>query len=199
MTGATGSLGSHILDELLADPVVETVYCLCRAKNDTDAANRLAASMNSRKLLTRFSGAHTKANANASERVVALAADLPAVRLGLDDERYREIAHRATVIIHVRPLSYPLSFASLHLVAPERLGGQFQIGHLQVRIISRIHSPYDTIVERQFRNAHSRCGESDAPRTLLATRRACQVLLCLVHQCSGKLARTGIGARGSDG
>ena len=120
MTGATGSLGSYILDELLADPAVETVYCLCRAKNDTDAADRLAASMKTRKLLTRFS-----ANANANDRIMALAVDLPAVRLGLDEERYREIAHRATVIIHVRPLSYPLSFGSLHLVTPERLGGQF--------------------------------------------------------------------------
>ena len=120
MTGATGSLGSYILDELLADSAVETVYCLCRAKNDTDAADRLAASMKTRKLLTRFS-----ANANANDRIMALAVDLPAVRLGLDEERYREIAHRATVIIHVRPLSYPLSFGSLHLVTPERLGGQF--------------------------------------------------------------------------
>ncbi|KAG8213592.1 L-aminoadipate-semialdehyde dehydrogenase [Butyriboletus roseoflavus] len=92
LTGATGSLGSYVLDELLADPAVETVYCLCRAKNDADAEDRLAVSMKTRKLLTRFLGAN--------ERVVALAADLPAVQLGLDDERYREIANRATVIIH---------------------------------------------------------------------------------------------------
>ncbi|KAH0827399.1 male sterility protein-domain-containing protein [Lanmaoa asiatica] len=96
LTGATGSLGSYVLDELLADPAVETVYCLCRAKHDADAADRLAASMKTRKLLARFSGAKT----NANERIVTLAADLPAVRLGLDEERYREIVNRVTVIIH---------------------------------------------------------------------------------------------------
>ncbi|KAF8549988.1 L-aminoadipate-semialdehyde dehydrogenase [Imleria badia] len=94
---STGSLGSYILDEL-ADPDVETVYCPCRAKNDADAADRLAASMKTRKLLTWFSSAHPKANAN--ERVVALAADLPAFQLGLDEQRYREVAHRATAIVH---------------------------------------------------------------------------------------------------
>ncbi|KAF8441638.1 L-aminoadipate-semialdehyde dehydrogenase [Boletus edulis BED1] len=96
LTGATGSLGSYILDELLADEDVETVYCLCRANDDTHAADRLAQSMKSRRLLTRLS----VANANAKKRIVALAADLPAVRLGLDGERYRQIASRVTVIIH---------------------------------------------------------------------------------------------------
>ena len=129
MTGATGSLGSYILDELLADPDVETVYCLCRAKNDADAADRLTASMNTRKLSTRFLDAHTKVK----ERVVALAADLPAVQLGLDEERYREIANRVTVIIHVRILT-SLHFVFPYLVPLERLGGQFQSGHFQVCI-----------------------------------------------------------------
>ncbi|KAF8839463.1 L-aminoadipate-semialdehyde dehydrogenase [Paxillus ammoniavirescens] len=92
LTGATGSLGSYILDELLADPAVEAVYCLCRAKSDEDAANRVAASMKSRKLLRRFS--------TAGNRVISLAADLPADRLGLEDNKYLEIVNRATLIIH---------------------------------------------------------------------------------------------------
>ncbi|KIJ19149.1 hypothetical protein PAXINDRAFT_161353 [Paxillus involutus ATCC 200175] len=92
LTGATGSLGSNILDELLAGPAVEVVYCLCRAKSDEDAANRVAASMKSRKLLRRFSAA--------GNRVISLAADLPADRLGLEDNIYLEIVNRATLIIH---------------------------------------------------------------------------------------------------
>lgn len=127
MTGVTGSLGSYVLGELLADPAVETVYCLCRANDDADAADRLAASMKARKLLTRFMG----------KRVVALAADLPAVRLGLEEERYREIVKRATVIIHVRFVIrhiQVLSFCLTRRLFQERLGGQFQFGHLQVGI-----------------------------------------------------------------
>ncbi|KAG9316268.1 hypothetical protein JVU11DRAFT_2297 [Chiua virens] len=80
LTGATGSLGSYILNELLADPNVETVYCLCRATTDADAADRLAASMKMRKLSTHF---HSSAMSNeVNERVVALAADLPANSTG---------------------------------------------------------------------------------------------------------------------
>ncbi|KIJ67974.1 hypothetical protein HYDPIDRAFT_83419 [Hydnomerulius pinastri MD-312] len=92
LTGATGSLGSYILDELLGDPSVETVYCLCRATDDEDAANRVAASMKTRKLTARFTGA--------GSRVISLAADLPAEKLGLNNDTYLEIMSRATLIIH---------------------------------------------------------------------------------------------------
>ncbi|KAF9219622.1 L-aminoadipate-semialdehyde dehydrogenase [Gyrodon lividus] len=92
LTGATGSLGSYILDELLADSAVETVFCLCRAKSDEDAVNRVAASMQSRKLLTRFSAA--------GNRIISLAADLPADKLGLENDKYLEIMSTATLIIH---------------------------------------------------------------------------------------------------
>ncbi|KAH7888517.1 L-aminoadipate-semialdehyde dehydrogenase, partial [Phlebopus sp. FC_14] len=92
LTGVTGSLGSYILDELLADPTVETIYCLCRAQNDEEAAKRVAASMKTRKLSSRFTGA--------SGRVVCLAADLAAEKLGLQTDTYLEITSRTTLIIH---------------------------------------------------------------------------------------------------
>lgn len=145
LTGATGSFGSYILDEFLADPDVETIYCLCRAEDDAGASARITASMKTRRLLTRFSDAQVKAD----ERVVALAADLPADRLGLDEDRHREIANRATTIIHVCALS------SLLLVLPyldrlERLAGQFQPEHLQVRICTHDRPVWVLTVGRSF-------------------------------------------------
>ena len=94
LTGATGSLGLYILDELLVDSDVETLCRLGRADIDTDATARIAASMKACKLLARFYGAHI----NAKERVVA-----PADWLGFEEKRYayRETANRMTVIIHV--------------------------------------------------------------------------------------------------
>ncbi|KAG1732264.1 putative aminoadipate reductase [Suillus paluster] len=92
LTGATGSLGAYILDELLSDPSVVTVYCLCRAKNDSDASSRITASMKTRKLLSH--------NFLAQTRVKALACDLSAEKLGLQSDVYNEIATRATLIIH---------------------------------------------------------------------------------------------------
>ncbi|KAH7929842.1 putative aminoadipate reductase [Leucogyrophana mollusca] len=92
LTGSTGSLGAYILDEFLADSSVETIYCLCRAKNDADAESRVTESMKARKLLSRY----TKANG----RVVSLASDLAADKLGLRAEVYDEIARRATLVVH---------------------------------------------------------------------------------------------------
>ncbi|KAG1719306.1 L-aminoadipate-semialdehyde dehydrogenase [Suillus lakei] len=92
LTGATGSLGAYILDELLSDPSVTTVYCLCRAEDDTDATSRIAASMKIRKLLSRYE--------QAQSRVKALASDLSTVKLGLQSDMYNEITTRATLIIH---------------------------------------------------------------------------------------------------
>lgn len=93
LTGATGSLGAYILDELLSDPSVATVYCLCRAKDDADASSRIIASMNTRKLSSRYEQVQL--------RVKALASDLSTDKLGLQSDMYNEIATRATLIIHV--------------------------------------------------------------------------------------------------
>lgn len=93
LTGATGSLGAYILDELLSDPSVATVYCLCRAEDDADASSRITASMKTRKLLSRYEQVQT--------RVKALASDLSTDKLGLQTDMYNEIATRATLIIHV--------------------------------------------------------------------------------------------------
>ncbi|KAG2150554.1 L-aminoadipate-semialdehyde dehydrogenase [Suillus clintonianus] len=92
LTGATGSLGAYILDELLSDPSVATVYCLCRAKDDADASSRIMSSMKTRKLSSRYE--------QAQSRVKALASDLPMDKLGLQSDVYNEIARRATLIIH---------------------------------------------------------------------------------------------------
>lgn len=92
LTGATGSLGAYILDELLSDPSVATVYCLCRAEDDSDASSRITASMKTRKLLSRYEQVQT--------RVKALASDLSTDKLGLQTDMYNEIATRATLIIH---------------------------------------------------------------------------------------------------
>ncbi|KAG1858184.1 L-aminoadipate-semialdehyde dehydrogenase [Suillus subluteus] len=92
LTGATGSLGAYILDELLSDPSVATIYCLCRAKDDVDASSRITASMKTRKLSSHYE--------KVKLRVKALASDLSTDKLGLQSDMYNEIATRATLIIH---------------------------------------------------------------------------------------------------
>jgi thioester reductase-like protein len=70
LTGATGSLGSRVLRELLATGV--TVRCLVRARRLEDARSRLARSL----------------GFELPERVVVSLGDLEAPRFGLDDRAY---------------------------------------------------------------------------------------------------------------
>lgn len=89
LTGATGSLGASLLAELLPRPDVRLVFCLCRAKDDADALARVAASMQARGLPTDFGG-----------KVVALASDLGADRLGLAADTYAAMAKQVTMVVH---------------------------------------------------------------------------------------------------
>jgi thioester reductase-like protein len=45
LTGATGSLGAHLLDQLLDQEDVDKVICLVRARNDEDALKRVEESL----------------------------------------------------------------------------------------------------------------------------------------------------------
>ncbi|KAK4705002.1 hypothetical protein P7C70_g1213, partial [Phenoliferia sp. Uapishka_3] len=84
LTGATGSLGSQLLHALLAKDNVKKVYALVRAKNDTDAAERVAKSM----------------KGEFDPRVVGLASDFASERLGLSSWQYDEIAKDVTLVLH---------------------------------------------------------------------------------------------------
>ncbi|EIW83278.1 L-aminoadipate-semialdehyde dehydrogenase [Coniophora puteana RWD-64-598 SS2] len=92
LTGATGSLGAYLLDELLADSTVATVYCLCRAKDDADARRRVIDSLKTRKLSRHID--------TAGERIVAFSSDFASDRLGLSREAYEEILRRVTLVLH---------------------------------------------------------------------------------------------------
>jgi thioester reductase-like protein len=69
LIGATGSLGAHILAQLVARPDTETVYCLVRAKDSKDAARRVQKSLIQRKLYHSLS-------LPARRKIIALPSDL---------------------------------------------------------------------------------------------------------------------------
>ncbi|EUC46480.1 hypothetical protein COCMIDRAFT_92740 [Bipolaris oryzae ATCC 44560] len=93
LTGATGSLGAHVLVQLVGRPDVEAVHCLVRAKTNRDAMQRVRKSLVDRKVY------HTL-SLSARRKIHALAADLSDARLGLDDAAYTGIASNLTSIIH---------------------------------------------------------------------------------------------------
>ncbi|KAI2779603.1 acetyl-CoA synthetase-like protein [Daldinia loculata] len=103
LTGATGSLGAHLLNQLLDDPKVERVVCLVRGSG---ALARIAESMKIRKLDARVSS---------NKKLTALTTNnLGALNLGLPPESYSDLQQSATLIIHAAwPVNFNVSLTSM--------------------------------------------------------------------------------------
>lgn len=87
LTGSTGALGNFILQELIASPEVERVYCLNRSDGETATA-RQAASFVERGEVPDFS------------KVTFLRADFSQPLFGLPRATYDALARQATAFIH---------------------------------------------------------------------------------------------------
>ncbi|KAI0108507.1 acetyl-CoA synthetase-like protein [Daldinia grandis] len=103
LTGATGGLGAHLLNQFLDDPKVERVVCLVRGNN---ALARINESMKIRKLDIRTSG---------NKKLTALTTNnLGAPNLGLSPESYLDLQQSATLIIHAAwPVNFNVSLTSM--------------------------------------------------------------------------------------
>jgi thioester reductase-like protein len=94
ITGTTGALGAHLLDQVLHHPKshFSEIVCLCRAADDHSAYERVQASLAQRCLPALFTLSETK--------VICLAARLGDDSLGLKPGVYEDLRRRATDIIH---------------------------------------------------------------------------------------------------
>ena len=102
VTGATGSLGAHLVAELIARPDVKTVFCLNRVSRGSDAEQRQRKSLAEK-------GLQLESDDWAKLRIIET--DASKTHLGLSDEQYDGIAQMVTAVIHnawpmsgVRPL-----------------------------------------------------------------------------------------------
>jgi carbohydrate kinase (thermoresistant glucokinase family) len=93
LTGATGSLGAHVLAQLIARPEIETVHCLVRARDAQDATRRVQKSLMQRKIYHSLSLA-------ARRKIHALPSDLSSPCLGLDSTTYQAVAQNLATVIH---------------------------------------------------------------------------------------------------
>ncbi|KAH7054362.1 hypothetical protein B0J12DRAFT_570374 [Macrophomina phaseolina] len=93
LTGATGSLGRHLLNTLLQTPHVSRVYCFVRAASPNAALTRTHAALRNARLLAALTPAQTA-------KIVALPYDLSQPDLALPRSTYDEIASTATTVIH---------------------------------------------------------------------------------------------------
>ncbi|KAI0533409.1 putative NRPS-like enzyme [Xylaria digitata] len=112
LTGATGALGAHILNQLLEDPRVARVYCLVRGD---DAIKRINTSLGQRGLSL------PESNPQRAHKLRALSTNnFGALHLGLRADEYAELQSSATLIIHA---AWPVNFnISLESFRPQLAG-----------------------------------------------------------------------------
>ncbi|WZH45841.1 Gluconate kinase [Fusarium acuminatum] len=93
ITGATGSLGAHVVAKLTSDPSIYTVYCLVRASDQAQALYRVKESMIERKVYHSLS-------LEARRKIIALPSDLSDPHLSLASDIYTSIAANIRSVIH---------------------------------------------------------------------------------------------------
>ncbi|RFU34869.1 hypothetical protein B7463_g1454, partial [Scytalidium lignicola] len=88
LTGATGSLGSHILSQLVASTAVTKIYCLLRPSSEPSA--RLTSALESRSF----------GHIASSPKITALSCDISTTNLGLPSSVYETLQKTVTHILH---------------------------------------------------------------------------------------------------
>ena len=112
ITGTTGFLGAFLLDELLRNTGRDTrFYCLVRDRNDRrgESANRVLETL-------KFYGL---AGQSSDDRIIPVPGDISLPRMGLDDDRFQELAETIDLIFHCAAsvnYVYPYSVAKPHTV-----------------------------------------------------------------------------------
>ncbi|KUJ11100.1 putative NRPS-like enzyme [Mollisia scopiformis] len=93
VTGATGSLGAHLVSQLVLREDMKKVYCLVRASSQENAYLRVVRSMQERAVYDHLPLA-------GREKIVALPSHFGDASLGLSSKMYSEIVSNITGLIH---------------------------------------------------------------------------------------------------
>ena len=118
LTGATGSLGAHILENLVNNPAVSQVICLSRGATHEETVARVQSSLSQRQRIL---------SSESSSKIVSFAADVNKSDLGLPTKDLEYIRQKATAYIHnAWPVNFVLSLQSFE----PHIGGAVNILNL---------------------------------------------------------------------
>lgn len=95
LTGATGTLGIHLLDKLRTSFPKHRLYCLMRTKEGEQASSVALKSQLSKALTSR-----KKASLSDCENIMAVSCEASKPRCGLDREIYDQMIATVSVVIH---------------------------------------------------------------------------------------------------
>ncbi|KAL6862096.1 acetyl-CoA synthetase-like protein [Trichoderma novae-zelandiae] len=109
VTGATGSLGAHVVAKLVSRPDVDQVYCLVRARDSSHGRQRVVSSMLQRRV-------YHSLPLSSRRKIIALPSDLSEPNLGLSQKDYDTITENLTAVIHC---AWSVNF-NMHLLSFEK-------------------------------------------------------------------------------
>ncbi|PJD91415.1 MAG: hypothetical protein CK424_07280 [Legionella sp.] len=89
LTGCTGFLGAHLLQELCAYSHINNIYCLVRAESVDEAKHRIEESIHKHQL-----------NDCNFQKIIPIAGDLSKENLGISDDEFIKIAQTIDLIFH---------------------------------------------------------------------------------------------------
>ena len=125
LTGATGSLGAYILDQLTSDPSVSRVICLSRATSHPQSVSRIHESLQNRRRVL---------SPNSAAKITSYASDVNVPNLGLSEAEYTDLVNSATVVIHnAWPVNFVLSIESFET----HIGGASNLMNLATKAGAR--------------------------------------------------------------
>ncbi|KAJ5558683.1 hypothetical protein N7535_008896 [Penicillium sp. DV-2018c] len=93
LTGATGFLGAHILQQLLCLPAVKQVACLARGQSGISASARIQRTLEKYNLWD--------SRLEKTEKIMVLEGELTDLHLGLGERQFNWLTNWASVIFHV--------------------------------------------------------------------------------------------------
>ncbi|TVY71259.1 Adenylate-forming reductase Nps10 [Lachnellula suecica] len=120
LTGATGSLGAHILNNLNGIPAISEIICLVRGKSEVHCKARVAEALVSRKI----------PDLTDSDKIKCFPSMLGSPDLGLPPEVLEKIKNERVSLIHA---AWAVNFSiSLHSFIPEHITGLHNLLNLAV-------------------------------------------------------------------
>ncbi|KAH0490216.1 hypothetical protein TgHK011_001696 [Trichoderma gracile] len=109
VTGATGSLGAHVVAKLVSRPDIDQVYCLVRAGDLSRGHQRVVSSMLQRRV-------YHPLPLSSRRKIIALPSNLSEPTLGLSQADFRTITGNLAAVIHC---AWSVNF-NMHLLSFEK-------------------------------------------------------------------------------
>lgn len=158
LTGTTGALGAHVLDQYRRRSSVRKIYCLVRGADTHAARERVNKALSQRKL--------PDLDTQSAVVIVVLPSQLSDSFLGLEQDIYDQVASEATVILH---LAWSVNFRMrLNSFVKDNIGGVTNMINLALASPSKTPPNFGFCSSVAAVAAYDKGHADDIPETIIS-------------------------------